>query len=498
MSAPTATARLCSFCKERAVRDTEPGPSGAYAIACTFCVADVAAAAEETRRTLERRQRVRDDESTPAAEVHPERVDWLWTGRVPLGMVTVIGGFPGVGKSTVDYDLAARASREGRTVLIVTAEDHLAAVARPRLEAAGADLELVRFVIVPVTLPEDVEVLARLVRLHEASMLVLDPLVAFIGDGINTHRDHHVRRVLAPLAALAEDTGAAIMVVIHTNKGTDSEPLMRISGSVGFTGAARSVLLCAEDPQDETRRILAVVKSNLAEIPPPLAYRLVGATVGDGISTSRVEWLGEAPEVDVHQLLAPRNLEERSSLAEAIEYLEEAGIRETARPAKALERDAEDGLGINRRTLRRAREALGVPAWREGFGRAGVWYWGPRPNEAPIGDTHRGHRTPVPLSPLDLPAETHPQAPIGDKGNGFGEDVADIPVRDQWRAEWRGVVRTAISANDNNLFMAARQLNEGGILDGNGGPWTAVKLEAYCTTYSEPDNLVGEPKEVSK
>jgi putative DNA primase/helicase len=349
-----------------------------------------------------------------ASSVHPERVSWLWAGRVPLGMVTVVGGLPGVGKSTVNYDLAARCSREGKPVLVATAEDHLAAVLRPRLEAAGADLELVHIVTVPLTLPEGVALLRRLVEELGAALVILDPLVAFIGDTVNTHRDHHVRRVLAPLADLAEGTGAAVLVVIHTNKGMDSEPLMRISGSVGFTGAARSVLLAADDPNDEGRRILAVVKSNLAAPAPPLAYRLAEVTLDSEIVTSKVEWLGEAPEVDVRALLSRRDLDDRTALGEAIEYLRDAGVTEWPRPAKELERDASEGLGIGYRTLRRAREALGVPAWRD----RARWYWGPRPEE---GDRQRGHATPVRLFPSDLPAEMGSPDPKGDKPEVAGE-----------------------------------------------------------------------------
>jgi len=135
----------------------------------------------------------------------------------------------------------------------------------------------------------------ELVDEFEVKLVILDPLVAFIGDGVNTHRDHHVRRVLAPLADLAERARVALVTVIHTNKAMGTEPLMRISGSIGFTGAARTVLLAADDPQDDNRRILGVVKSTLAEMPAPLAYRVVGEVVDDGIPTSRIEWLGEAP-----------------------------------------------------------------------------------------------------------------------------------------------------------------------------------------------------------
>jgi hypothetical protein len=339
--------------------------------------------------------------TTKASAIRAERVEWLVPGRFPRAQTIVVAGFPGVGKSTINYDLAAQVSRGGETVLILTAEDHLAAVVRPRLEAAGADLDRVVIITREITLPDDVSALEDLVREHGAALLIIDPLVAFIGDGVNTHRDHHVRRVLAPLADLAERTGAAVVVVVHTNKGSGTEPLMRISGSVGFTGAARSVLLCAKDPQDEHRRIFAVVKSNLAEFPPPLAYRLVGVELADGITTSKVEWLGDAPEIDVYELLAERDPDDRSAREDAIEFLLEAAVQTTAQPAAELLK-ASKAMGIGDKTLQRARRSLGIPAWKEGF--PGVWMWGPR--SVSEVDTRTGPVTPVQLSGSPPPAET--------------------------------------------------------------------------------------------
>lgn len=40
-------------------------------------------------------------------------LSWLWDGVVPLGKLTLIAGDPGVGKSLVTLDLAARVSRGG-------------------------------------------------------------------------------------------------------------------------------------------------------------------------------------------------------------------------------------------------------------------------------------------------------------------------------------------------------------------------------------------------
>ncbi|MDP9297674.1 MAG: AAA family ATPase [Actinomycetota bacterium] len=354
-------------------------------------------------------------ETTMAASaITSERIEWLWPGRVPIGMVTVAAGFPGVGKSTILYDLAARTTRSGKGVLIATAEDHLAAVVRPRLEAAGADLGLVRVYIAPLTLPDAIGDIRRIVQEYDVALVTVDPLVAFIGDEVNTHRDHHVRRVLAPLSELAEESRVACVVVIHTNKGVDTDPLMRISGSIGFTGAARSVLLAADDPQDEGRRILAVVKSNLAEYPAPLAYRLVGENLPGDITTSRVEWLGEAPEVDFRELLARRDPEDRSAREEAIEFLRASGVLQDARQAKELLGEAA-GLGISDKTLQRARRALAIPAWHEGF--QTPYFWGPRPTEDRV-DTMVDTPTLSSLSSMELPAETGPSASMVDKRNG--------------------------------------------------------------------------------
>ncbi|MGH7883251.1 MAG: DnaB-like helicase N-terminal domain-containing protein, partial [Candidatus Dormibacteraceae bacterium] len=89
------------------------------------------------------------------SEVEREEVEWLWWQRLPLGKVVVLDGDPGLGKSTLTLDLAARVSTGGQMpdgtdsilggagVVVLSAEDGLADTIRPRLEAAGADLERV-------------------------------------------------------------------------------------------------------------------------------------------------------------------------------------------------------------------------------------------------------------------------------------------------------------------------------------------------------------------
>lgn len=43
----------------------------------------------------------------------PDQLRWLWPGRIPLGKLTVISGAPGLGKSLLALDIAARVTRGG-------------------------------------------------------------------------------------------------------------------------------------------------------------------------------------------------------------------------------------------------------------------------------------------------------------------------------------------------------------------------------------------------
>src|SRR5207248_3191418 len=81
--------------------------------------------------------------------VSPEDVDWVWPGRYARGKYTLISGEPGVGKTYLVTDSAARITRVGRwpdgapaplgRVLYLTAEDGIADTIRPRLDAMGGD-----------------------------------------------------------------------------------------------------------------------------------------------------------------------------------------------------------------------------------------------------------------------------------------------------------------------------------------------------------------------
>ena len=325
------------------------------------------------------------------SDVEKEEVVWLWEGRIPRGKITVLDGDPGLGKSAFTTDLSARVSvgrpfpdgsecPEGGVVLM-NAEDGLADTIRPRLDAAGGDpSKVLALAEIPdeanpeqdrvLSLPEDLGVLEQGIGRVGAVLVVIDPLMAFLGGDTNAHKDQDVRRALASLKSLAERTGVAVVLVRHLNKGGGGNPIYRGGGSIGIIGAARAGLIVASDPNDpeERRRVLAGSKNNLAEMAGSVAFRVTTAQNG----AARVEWLGETDLGARDLVKVPLDDEEKSALDEAVDFLrDELDSGGHAMSAKQIEKDAKDA-GISQRTLHRAKAHLRIRSKRE---MDGFWSW---------------------------------------------------------------------------------------------------------------------------
>ncbi len=124
----------------------------------------------------------------------------------------------------------------------------------------------------PFSLSHDLELLERAIKRTNALLVVLDPLMAVLGQSIDSSRDQAIREVFTPLAQLAERTGCAILIIRHLTKGTSDNALYRGAGSIGIIAAARTGLLVAQDPSDENKRILATTKNNLSQRATNLSY----------------------------------------------------------------------------------------------------------------------------------------------------------------------------------------------------------------------------------
>jgi hypothetical protein len=347
-------------------------------------------------------------DAVPFSEIRRERTEWLLPERIPIGGVTILGGDMGLGKSQWTCLLAAQLSRgelgAPGTTLMLTAEDDAARTIKPRLEAAEAQVELIQVVRAAnndgFALPDDVVELDRLVEETHAQLVVIDPISAHLSDQINSWRDTDVRSALRPLGDLAERYQCSILAVMHLNKAAGMPAIYRLSGSVAFSAAPRSVLFFARDPDDPDgatgrRRALSHEKCNLGPEAATLLYELEPVLIparGDepAVDVSRLKLIGESSRRG-NDLLAFADDDERSELDDAAEFLRAElanGPRERGDLVKAARAE-----GISDKRLRRARERLGVETSRSGFPSRTFWSLASRAPGlwSPLENGDRGH-----------------------------------------------------------------------------------------------------------
>jgi putative DNA primase/helicase len=358
-----------------------------------------------------------------ADSVRLEPVHWLWPGYLPAGMLTILAGAPGVGKTTLALTMAATVTRgcwwpDGTRceapgdVLAWSGEDCLPVLAA-RLAAAGADLSRVHFVTgdagASFDPSRDVPALeAAAGALPAPRLLIVDPIVSAVAG--DSHKAAEVRRSLQPVVDLAHRLGCCAIGISHFGKATAGrDPTERVIGSVAFAALARVVLIAAKDraPEDggEPRRLLLRCKSNVGPDDGGFSYQLERVEVAAGVEGQRARW-GEAVEGTARELLAEAEAsdddpESPSDMADWLRDLLAAGPM----PAREVRKAANDA-GLSWRSVQRAMRRAGIEAKREGFGRGTLW--GLKPIRATI-------------------APSAPHSEVGANG-ADGADAGDVEV----------------------------------------------------------------------
>lgn len=337
--------------------------------------------------------------------VTPEAVRWLWPGRFALGKLSLVAGYPGLGKSQLTASLTAvvttgstwpvtgEAAGDPGDVLILSAEDDAADTIKPRLLAAGADvrrcLMLGAIRVTPdkqnrskrrcFNLNEDLTLLERaLIRRPQTRLIIIDPLSAYMGDGrsVDTHKTSDVRSVLAPLTELASTYKVAVIGIFHLNKREGSSAMDRINGSGAFVAAARACWLVAKDKDEPRHRVFVPIKNNLAAEQDGLKFEIEGFDVpasGGVIPTSRLMWLPDRVTKTADEVLSgTEKTDEKGVLNDAMDFI--YGLLETgAKPAREIFEAAEEA-GYAEKTVYRAKKKLGISAIKR-KGKGGGWIW---------------------------------------------------------------------------------------------------------------------------
>ena len=230
-----------------------------------------------------------------AADIEPEKIEWLWAGRIARGKHTCVAGEPGAGKSQLTIAVTAAVTTNGEwpcgegrapcgNVIFLSAEDGAADTIVPRLMAAGADRSRVHVVSAVdnpdgsrrgLNLQQDIALLEKkIAEVGDVVLVVIDPVSSYLGKA-DSHKNSEVRGVLEPLSELAERTRVAILTVTHFSKAgatNTTKALHRFIGSIAFVGAPRVAFAVIEDAEHNGRYLVLHAKNNLA--PAPQGLRL--------------------------------------------------------------------------------------------------------------------------------------------------------------------------------------------------------------------------------
>ncbi len=189
-----------------------------------------------------------------ATDIKPEIQPWLWPDRIPQGKICWFTGKPGLGKSLAtlsviacvttgkDWPDGSKNTNPPQDVLVAISEDDLATTVVPRLNAAGADLNRVKFYNRVkldkggrhLQLDTDTSLLKRALEANPSiRLLVLDPLESFCGN-ININANKELRPVTDALKRVCEQTKVTLVGIVHDNKRSDVSAVQKNTGSISF------------------------------------------------------------------------------------------------------------------------------------------------------------------------------------------------------------------------------------------------------------------------
>lgn len=207
-------------------------------------------------------------------------------------------------------------------------------------------------------------------ELGDVRLIIIDPPTAYLGSKVDAYKESDVRRVLAPLSQLAQDTGALVLLVVHLNKRTDGAAQQRFGGSTAWIAAPRAAFLVTEDEALQ-QRYMVPVKNNLGNDRKGFLYRISEKllTYGDlTIKTSHVEWMGGTERL-ASDLLNPPRPAKSSVVGCAKEFLR-GELANGSKLVKELQ-DAASGAGINWSSVKRARSDMMISVTKQTEG----WRW---------------------------------------------------------------------------------------------------------------------------
>ena len=314
-------------------------------------------------------------------------VQWLLPKWLPKGMLTVLDGDPGAGKTLIGLDIAAKLSRKGKNTLIVGDEDDWNATVLPRFRLCGGDggdrsrlfhLKGVQDENGDMALPDLSQwpVWAEAIKEHDISLLIVDPVMAFMPTGADSNSVTDAMRNMGSLSYLAAETGVAVIAVRHLNKSGGVRALYRGGGSIAIMGKARMAWMVIKHPDKEGVMLWCMIKNSLGPLEQTWEYsiekvvEIPGTADQDEVSFPRLILdLAPSPLSADQALAGPKKDNKLGRCMTTLEQLLEANAEKGLRTKDAV--DSFELDEFSKPTIKRAYQDLGYVSRKL---KGGVYY----------------------------------------------------------------------------------------------------------------------------
>lgn len=313
---------------------------------------------------------------------------WLARDRLPKSAISLLVGDEGIGKSLFWVFLAAATTtgkavpefgmpeREPEDVIVIATEDDWCTTVRPRLEVAGADLSRILVMCIErdgsgaPTFPLHMPILWQA---EPAALIVVDAWLDTLPSGIQVRDPQQARQALHPWKDLATTTGAAVLLICHTNRSHTANARDRYGATGSLRQKARMTLFAQLD--DDGLLTVGPEKSNgSAPIPasrftitPVQAFAVTDESDG---TVPLLTYVGESALTARQHLAAAAATGEEDDHGDVDEWLT-ALLADGPMKATAVYAAA-DAAGHSKDKAKRAKKRLAIDAIKEGNG---PWLW---------------------------------------------------------------------------------------------------------------------------
>lgn len=323
---------------------------------------------------------------TSGSDVKPVQVNWWEKYLIPRGCLTLPVGRGNSGKSTTCAAWAAEETRRGGIVAWLHSEEDRAMHIAPKLLAAGANLDLVKFLDVGVRmddgtiseaslqLPRDIDRLEEDLAEMGCGFAVFDAITSFKSSKMSANSGDDVRAFLEPIQRMAGRLNAVVLGIAHLGKDGERKARDAVKGASEWTDVPRQVLAFHRE-DGEMDGVISDVKGNLSPSPRSIGYRFENVSLPEhGIDeVGRIIFTGDVDtSVDEARRSATPD-DDSSDRKESEVWLEDYLAENGEVDSTVAKRDGAKALGVSAKTISRAASAIKVKMTPRGFPRKTFW-----------------------------------------------------------------------------------------------------------------------------